>query len=69
MVAPSASAAAEAKPESFLVSPLLLFLMAADVAPAQSDKTAQSEKSVGSNGASRQVFLQPSSTQQCPSCS
>lgn len=34
MVAPSASAANEAKPESFWVSPLLLFLMAAEVAPA-----------------------------------
>lgn len=35
MVAPRASAAQEAKPLSFWVRPLLLFLMAADVAPAR----------------------------------
>ena len=36
MVAPRARAAKEANPLSFCVSPLLLFLMAADVAPAGS---------------------------------
>jgi len=52
MVAPRARAAKEAKPLSFWVSPLLLFLMAAEVAPAWVRGGEQGEE-----GASRAAWV------------